>query len=135
VTPGDRKLQYQPRTCQHCGGVFTPQRIGARGSRFCPRRACQSARTRLNHPERERARKRASARRCREARKPKGRRCLWCGEPIPDAARANKTYCSKRCAFAAYRDRNPEREAARVRAWKQANVEKVRAGRRRRMGA
>ena len=110
-------------TCRGCGEAF-----GARhpAQAYCLKPDCRALRA-----EQRRAYARAWEKARRQAGKPRGRVCAWCGKGLPDDARTSRVFCSRSCANADYRGRDPEREAARVREWKSQNAEQVREGHRR----
>ena len=46
------------------------------------------------------------AQRWMREQKRKGRRCQYCGQPIPETANARTRYCSTRCRVATHRARS-----------------------------
>lgn len=120
-----QKVQYPPRVCERCGDTFTPRSKKNRGV-VCAKDACKSWDWKRRNREQSNAYQGAYQKAKRQAAKPKGRTCKACGAPIPDEANAAKQYCGNTCVAAGLRRKNPERVAARLKAWKQANRDRVR---------
>jgi HNH endonuclease len=82
-------VPWPPRPCSVCGTEYIPKKIEATGALYCSRKCKDDARN-------------AKMAADRVASKPTDRRCLQCGEPMPQQMRVDAKFCSIRCNDAAH---------------------------------
>ena len=90
-------------TCKQCDGTFTRSSPGNGVARsvisYCSPE-CRDAADKARRRERARAKRETEVEELRDRV-----RCEWCGEPLEDAVRVSRRFCSGRCRVAAYRRR------------------------------
>ena len=63
---------------------------------------------------------------CNTASMETNKTCPVCGEPVPPSRGSRaRVYCSNKCNIRAWREANPEKVKEQNRAWREANPEKV----------